>query len=89
MSSSALKPVAGANVRVIWERVFGAVAPWVKVVLPGLISEIAQGDAVRLEIPLGERRPGTVFKGVERARGEGETFNIEISTKYFNLGSLG
>ena len=47
MSSSALKPVAGANVRVIWERVFGAVAPWVKVVLPGLISEIARGDAVR------------------------------------------
>lgn len=38
--------VCPANVRVIWERVFGAVASWVKVVLPGMMSEIAQGDAV-------------------------------------------
>jgi hypothetical protein len=65
-------------VRVIWERVFGAVAPWVKVVLPGLISEVARGDTVRLEIPLGERRPGTVFKGVERARGQGQCLAMDM-----------
>jgi hypothetical protein len=35
-----------ANVRVVWERVFGAVAPWVKVVLPGVMTDIAQGEVV-------------------------------------------
>jgi SWI/SNF-related matrix-associated actin-dependent regulator of chromatin subfamily A-like protein 1 len=38
--------VCPANVRVIWERVFGAVAPWVKVRLPGAAAEIAQGEVV-------------------------------------------
>ena len=38
--------VCPANVRVIWERVFGAVAPWVKVVLPGSMVAIGQGDVV-------------------------------------------
>ena len=38
--------VCPANVRVIWERVFGAVAPRVKVVLPGSTVAIGQGDVV-------------------------------------------
>ena len=38
--------VCPANLRVIWERVFGAVAPWVKVVLPGSMVAIGQGDVV-------------------------------------------
>jgi SWI/SNF-related matrix-associated actin-dependent regulator of chromatin subfamily A-like protein 1 len=38
--------ICPANVRVIWARVFGAVAPWVKVVLPGLMAEVAQGQVV-------------------------------------------
>ena len=38
--------VCPANVRVIWERVFGAVAPWVKVALPGMMTDIAQGEVV-------------------------------------------
>ena len=36
--------VCPANVRVIWERVFGALAPWVKVVLPGSMAATGQGD---------------------------------------------
>jgi len=38
--------VCPANVRVVWERVFRAVAPGVKVVLPGNINGITQGEVV-------------------------------------------
>jgi SWI/SNF-related matrix-associated actin-dependent regulator of chromatin subfamily A-like protein 1 len=38
--------VCPANVRVIWERVFEAAAPWVKVVLSRVMTEIAQGEVV-------------------------------------------
>ena len=38
--------VCPANVRVIWQRVFGAVAPWVKVSVPAVTGEVAQGQVV-------------------------------------------
>jgi SWI/SNF-related matrix-associated actin-dependent regulator of chromatin subfamily A-like protein 1 len=38
--------VCPANVRDIWKQIFGALAPWVKVVLPGSMGAVAEGDVV-------------------------------------------